>query len=109
MDIEKAFGARVRELRRRAKLTQAQLAARCGQGVEMQRVGEIERGERNCTLQTVQRLAKGLGCEPAELFLFRVQEIGKSMSAVDIRLFDLWKAADPRQKQTIIRILSELL
>ncbi len=33
MDIQKQFGARVRELRARADLTQAELAKRCGQGV----------------------------------------------------------------------------
>ena len=71
MDIQKQFGARVRELRARVDLTQAELAERCGQGVEMQRIGEIERGEQNCTLKTIERLAKGLSCEPAELFLFR--------------------------------------
>ncbi len=109
MDIQKQFGTRVRELRRRAGLTQADLAARCGQGVEMQRIGEIERGEQNCTLKTVQRLAKGLRCEPAELFLFRPQQIGRAMSVVDARLLDLWKATDDEGKKKVIRILSELL
>ncbi len=71
MDIQKAFGRRVRELRRRAGLTQAELAARSGRNIEMQRIGEIERGESNCTLRTIERLAKGLRCEPAELLLFR--------------------------------------
>ena len=71
MEIQKAFGKRVRELRKRAGLTQAELAARSGSSIEMQRVGEIERGERNCTLQTVSKLAKGLRCEAAELLLFR--------------------------------------
>ena len=109
MDIQEQFGARVRELRARAGLTQAELADRCGQGVEMQRIGETERGEQNCTLKTIQRLAKGLGCEPAELFLFSPQQIGRAMSVVDARLLDLWKAADDEGKKKAIRILSELL
>ena len=33
MDIQRQFGARVRELRARVGLTQAELADRCGQGV----------------------------------------------------------------------------
>ncbi len=109
MDIQKQFGARVRELRARAGFTQAELAKRCGQGVEMQRIGEIERGEQNCTLKTVERLAKGLSCEPAELFLFRPQQVGRAMSVLDARLLDLWKAADDEAKKKAIRILSELL
>jgi transcriptional regulator with XRE-family HTH domain len=109
MQIQKAFGRRLRELRRRVGLTQAELAARCGSSVEMQRIGEIERGERNCTLRTVERLAKGLRCEAAELFLFRPKDVGRSMSMIDARLVDVWKAADDETKRKAIRILSELL
>lgn len=109
MEIQREFGCRVRELRMRLGLTQAQLADRCGRGVEMQRIGEIERGERNCTLQTVDRLAKGLNCEPAEFFLFRPQKTGKALSVLDARLVDLWKAADQETKSKIIRVLSEFL
>ena len=75
----------------------------------MQRIGEIERGERNCTLRTIERLAKGLGCEPAELFLFKPRQVGRSMSMVDARLVDHWKAADDETKKRALRILSELL
>ena len=109
MNILKEFGRRVRELRSRHGLTQAQLATRCGTGMEMQRVGEIERGERNCTLQTVAKLAKGLDCEPAELFLFRPQAMGRALSQLDSRLVDLWKAADEEARAKAVRILSELL
>ena len=109
MDIQRQFGARVRELRTRAGFTQAELAERCGQGVEMQRIGETERGEQNCTLKTVERLAKGLGCEPAELLLFSPQEVADSMSILDARLVDLWRGADDATKQKIIRIVSELV
>lgn len=109
MEIKKEFGRRVRELRKRAGLTQAELAQRCGRNIEMQRIGEIERGERNCTLQTVERLAHGLTCEPAELFLFSPQKVGRSLSVIDARLLDPWKAADDESKQKAIRILSELL
>ncbi len=108
-DIQIAFGRRLRELRSRAGLTQAELAARCGSSLEMQRIGELERGERNCTLQTVSKLAKGLRCEAAGLFLFRPKEVGRSMSMIDARLVDLWKAADDEIKQKAIRILSEIL
>ena len=75
----------------------------------MQRIGEIERGEQNCTLKTVQRLAKGLRCEPAELFLFRPQQVRRAMSMLDAHLVDMWRAADEPTRQKAIRILSELL
>ncbi len=109
MDIQQKFGQRVRELRTRAGLTQAKLAAKCGKAMEMQRIGEIERGERNCTLETVEKLAKGLKVEAAELFLFRPQQVGKALSMLDARLLDLWKGADQHQRAKAVRILSEIL
>ena len=109
MTIQEKFGQRGRELRKRAGLTQAELASRCGKTIEMQRVGEIERGERNCTLLTVNALARGLKVEPAELFLFKPAQVGKSMSLLDARLADMWKGADPKQKEKAVRILSEIL
>ena len=109
MDIRKEFGKRVRDLRRRGGLTQERLAARCGRGFVMQRIGEIERGEANCTQRTVARLAEALRCEPAALFLFPPRMVPKVMSLVDARLQDLWDAADEPTKRKAIRILSELL
>ena len=109
MDIQQRFGQRVRELRARAQLTQAKLAAKCGKAMEMQRIGEIERGERNCTLETVEQLAKGLKVEPAELFLFKPQQVGKAMSLLDQRLLDLWKAASEGQKKKVVTVVTEML
>ena len=109
MNIQKKLGQRLRELRKRTGLTQAELAVHCGKTIEMQRIGEIERGERNATLQTIDRLAKALKIEPAELFLFRPQQVGKSMSLLDSRIVDLWKGADEKQRQKAVRVLSEIL
>lgn len=109
MDIKQEFGKRVRELRLRRKLTQEQLSVRCGKGFVMQRIGEIERGEANCTLHTVAFLAKGLECEPAELFLFSARSIGRSFALPDARLQDLWAAATPETRKKLVRVLTDLL
>ena len=85
------------------------MADACGDGFVPQSVGEIERGERNCTLQTVARLAKALKCEPVELFLFDPKAADKSLSVLDAHVADLWKAAGDKNKRKAIRILSELL
>lgn len=109
MEIQREFGRRVRELRSRKGLTQDQLATKCGRGFVMQRIGEIERGEANCTLQTVAALARGLECEPAELFLFRASALGKLAGLPDARLRDLWIGADSEKRKKAIRVLTELL
>lgn len=109
MDLQHNFGIRVRELRERLGLTQAELAKRCGLGFSMQRIGEIERGNTNCTLETIAALSRGLGCEAIDLFLFRSRSGRRSLSLPDARLMDLWHGADADQKSKILRILGELL
>jgi len=109
MDLQREFGKRVRDLRERQNLTQEQLAKRCGGKFVKQRVGEIERGNLNCTLETVAGLCRGLGCEPLELFLFGPVKVGKKVLLPDARLLDLWQAADDKTKAKMLRVLSELL
>ena len=60
-----AFGARLKELREAAGLTQEGLAH--ASDVHWTYVGQIERGERNLTYKSILKLARGLGVSPAEL------------------------------------------
>lgn len=108
MNLQKEFGARVRELRKRAELTQGELGIRCG-GFVSQRIGEIERGEANCTLQTIAALSKGLRCDPIDLFLLRSAKADQLPAIANRRLLELWNAADERTKTKILRVLEEFL
>lgn len=109
MNLKREFGNRVRELRSRIGATQRELATRCGGGFVLQRIGEIERGEANCTLQTIAALCKGLRCEPLDLFLFRSGKADQPPALPNRRLLDLWNAADDRTKAKILRVLEEFL
>jgi DNA-binding XRE family transcriptional regulator len=62
----RAFGARVRELRMRAGLSQEQLADQAG--MHRTYVSSLERGQRNVGLDNILRLAAGLRVPPADLF-----------------------------------------
>lgn len=55
----------VQRLRQARGWSQEELAARCG--LHRTYVGAIERGERNITLDTLDRLAKAFGCSGADL------------------------------------------
>lgn len=54
----KAFGARVREARKQIGFSQENLAHEAG--LDRSYVGQVERGERNITLDNVYRLAEAL-------------------------------------------------
>lgn len=60
-----AFGATLRLARTQKGLSQEALALQCG--LDRTYVGRVERGERNLSLKTIVKLAKGLGLRPAEL------------------------------------------
>ena len=61
----KKLGIKVRKLRKVKGLTQEELAERIGR--DPRTIVAIEAGERNPTLQTIQRLSKALGVPQSEL------------------------------------------
>lgn len=65
-DVRRALGRRVRELRAALRLSQEQVAERAG--LHWTHVSGIERGQYNLGLNTICKLAKGLGVSLSELF-----------------------------------------
>lgn len=61
-----AFGARVRELRFRAGLSQEDLAHRAE--LDRSYVGQVERGERNISLDNIHRIADALAIAASSMF-----------------------------------------
>lgn len=66
-DLQRALGRRVRAHRQNLGISQEMLAEHLG--VHRTYVGSVERGERNLALQTVERLAEGLGVDPGALLV----------------------------------------
>ncbi len=62
------FGGAVRRARTAAGLTQEELADRSG--LDRSYIGGVERGDRNPTLNVIEKIAKGLGLTLAELFSY---------------------------------------
>ena len=64
-DVQRRFGEQLRSVRRAKGLSQERLSESAG--LHRTFVSLIERGERNVTLQTIEKLAIALGVEMAEL------------------------------------------
>lgn len=64
-DLQQTVGRAVRRFRQERRLSQEELADELG--MHRTWVGGVERGERNLTLRSVERLAAGLGVDPAHL------------------------------------------
>ena len=66
MDLKRLVGRNVRRIRRDRRLTQEQLADKCGHS--QQYISELERGEQNATLISVAEIALALEVSHLELF-----------------------------------------
>jgi transcriptional regulator with XRE-family HTH domain len=66
--IRQAFAMRLRSLREGLGLTQGQMAARCG--LSKVYYGVVELSKKSASLETIARLADGMGVAPAELLRF---------------------------------------
>ena len=66
MDICKKFGNKIRQLRMAQGLSQEILAQKAG--LHRTYIGGIERGERNVSLENIQKLAFALNYTLAQLF-----------------------------------------
>ena len=64
-DLRRALGSNIKRLRAQNGLSQEQFADRTG--IHRTYVGGIERGERNVTLQTLERIADAFDLDPADL------------------------------------------
>ena len=61
------FGYVLRELRTEAGLSQEAFADKCG--LHRTYIGSIERGEKNITIETADKIAKALGLSLSALFI----------------------------------------
>lgn len=69
--LRQKFGARVRQLRKTKRWTQEKLAEKAG--MEYKHLGAIERGEKNVTINNIEKIAHGLEVEPYQFFLFSTE------------------------------------
>ena len=61
-----AFGASIKSLRLKKGLSQRELAKRSG--LDVTYISGIERGVRNPSLKSLEKVAKGLGCSMSKTF-----------------------------------------
>lgn len=67
-DIKLKLGRRIRETRVKEGYSQEELASRCG--LHRTYISDIERGERNVSVENIEKIAKALKTEPDELLRF---------------------------------------
>ena len=64
--VQERFGKRLKEVRQEQSFTQEELAHKAG--LNRTYIGDIERGEKNLTLESMDRLAIALGIKIRDFF-----------------------------------------
>jgi len=67
-DLVKKVGERIRRIRKERNLSQEELAERSG--IHANYVGQVERGEKNLTLETLEKIVLGLNISLEQLFRY---------------------------------------
>ena len=104
--LKREFGERVRQLRKATGLTQAELAEKAD--MDYKYLGAVERGERNITIDNIEKIAKGFGVEAYQLFLFSLATQQLSQIVTEEKVGDIVKHCSQSKKQLILRIIAEI-
>ncbi|MBU0568601.1 helix-turn-helix domain-containing protein [bacterium] len=78
--LKKVLGTRVRQLRNQLGLTQEALSEKAD--LDWRSIGSVERGERNLSLDSLERVSQALGVTPA--YLLETPENKKELSEKDL-------------------------
>ena len=68
-DIKQKLSARIKDLRIKQGYSQEELAGKCD--LHRTYISDIERGERNVSIENVERISNALDIDPSELLKFQ--------------------------------------
>ena len=101
------LGQRIRHLRKAKGWTQQDAARKAN--LDYKYLGAIERGERNITVDNIEKIAAGLGVEAHQLFLFSgAKDELPEERVTEAKIRDLLKHSGPGRRQLMWRVLREL-
>ena len=101
------IGNRIRELRKAQGLTQEELGERAN--LHNTYIGGIERGERNLSLDSIEKIANGFNIEVKELFTFSPTTLPSQYEIIISEIIELIKKGDNKTIEIISQALKEVL
>lgn len=103
-ELQKQVGARIRELRKAKGLSQEDLAEMIDSSNSY--VGHVERGERNVTLHTLDKIAQALKVEVKELLAYQGMPIDQRLLVV-LKILEGKSDKDIRRATIVLEQLFE--
>jgi len=102
-DIKVIFGQRVRHYRKNKGLSQEKLAELCD--LHPTYIGQLERGEKNASLETIMRVCEGLSVSPEVLFENIVPEKGRSAAQ---EIYNIVASLSEEKQQALLDIVEKI-
>ncbi len=102
--LRKNFGKRVRQLRKSKGLTQERLAEKAR--LEPTYLGAVERGERNLTIDNIEKIARGFRMEPYKFFIFQSELLTKEPDMTKEQILDIIKTLPDKKRKKILQIVA---
>jgi len=102
-DIASIVGERIRAYRKNAGLTQEKLAEKAE--LHHTYVGQLERGEKNATLETIEKIAGALNL-PLEV-LFEAIITGKTDNAIAKEAYALFTSLSEKEQQSLLNLIKK--
>ena len=105
-DIAKRLGQRIRNYRLEQGLSQEKLAELSG--CHHTYIGQIERGEKNATIESIERISLALNVSLSKLFEKLGGEEETEASAIPLMCYELLLAKTKEEQEHIYRVLLEI-
>lgn len=102
-DIAKIIGQRIRNYRTQKGLSQEKLAELAG--CHPTYIGQLERGEKNATLESVEKIASAMDISLSELF----DKLGKSGgNNIAAKCYDLVASKNEAEQKQLYKMIQEM-
>lgn len=106
MDITQELGIRIRHYRKEKKITQEQLAEICG--LHPTYIGQLERGEKNATIESIYKIALGLNISISKLFE-NIEAIDDNLQNIPASIYHQMLMLSYERQQEIQIIINSII
>lgn len=107
MTIQEELGLRIRSYRKKMKLSQEALADRCS--LHPTYIGQLERGEKNATIESLYHITQGLGISLSELVSGLGEFAPESADASISNLSAKIRLLSSAQQRLLVSIVSDII
>lgn len=106
-ELSQIIGKRLRAARLAAQLSQEALAERCG--LHPSYIGQLERGEKNATIESIQKIAGGLGITISSIFEQTETHETADCTRIAREAFELFATLPPKKQEKLMELVKTAL